>query len=60
MKTVIIDDKNRVTIVGNVTIGEGAIVAAGSVVCKNVPNYAIVGGNPEKVIKYRDMNIIIV
>lgn len=46
---------NRVTIVGNVTIGEGAIVAAGSVVCKDVPPCAIVGGNPAKVIKYRDV-----
>ena len=45
---------NRVIITGNVTIGEGAIVAAGSVVCKDVPPLAIVGGNPAKVIKYRD------
>ena len=45
---------NRVTIVGNVNIGEGAIIAAGSVVCKDVPTCAIVGGNPAKVIKYRD------
>lgn len=45
---------NRVTIVGNVTIGEGAIVAAGSLVCKDVPPCAIVGGNPAKIIKYRD------
>ncbi len=45
---------NRVTVTGNVTIGEGAIVAAGSVVCKDVPPLAIVGGNPAKVIKYRD------
>ena len=35
-----------------VTIGEGAVVAAGSVVTKDVPDYAIVGGNPAKVIKY--------
>ena len=59
-KTVIIEDNvwlgNRVIITGNVCIGEGAIVAAGSVVCKNVPPYAIVGGNPAKVIKYRDIN----
>ena len=34
-------------------IGQGAIVGAGSVVTKNVPAYAIVGGNPAKVIKYR-------
>lgn len=35
-----------------VTIGEGAIVAAGSVVTKDVPDWTIVGGNPAKVIKY--------
>lgn len=45
---------NRVIVTGNVTIGEGAIVAAGSVVVKDVPELAIVGGNPAKVIKYRD------
>lgn len=45
---------NRVTITGNVNIGEGAIIAAGSVVCKDVPPLAIVGGNPAKIIKYRD------
>lgn len=33
--------------------GKGAVVAAGSVVTKNVPPYAIVGGVPAKVIKYR-------
>lgn len=37
-----------------VNIGEGAIIATGSVVCKDVPDCAIVGGNPAKVIKYRD------
>lgn len=45
---------NRVLIVGDVTIGEGAIIAAGSVVVKDVPPCAIVGGNPAKIIKYRD------
>jgi chloramphenicol O-acetyltransferase type B len=35
-----------------VTIGEGAIVAAGSVVTKDVPDYAVVGGNPAKILKY--------
>ncbi len=45
---------NRVLVVGNVNIGEGAIIAAGSVVVKDVPKLAIVGGNPAKVIKYRD------
>ena len=34
-------------------IGRGAIVAAGSVVTKPVPDYAIVAGNPAKIIKYR-------
>lgn len=47
---------NRVTIVGDVNIGDGAIVAAGSVVCKDVPSCAIVGGNPAKIIKYRDID----
>jgi acetyltransferase-like isoleucine patch superfamily enzyme len=35
------------------TIGDGAIVAAGAVVTKDVPPYAIVGGNPAKLIRYR-------
>jgi acetyltransferase-like isoleucine patch superfamily enzyme len=40
------------TILRGITIGESAIVAAGSVVTKDVPDYAIVGGNPASVIKY--------
>jgi acetyltransferase-like isoleucine patch superfamily enzyme len=36
-----------------VEIGQGAIVAAGAVVTKDVPPYAVVGGNPAKLIKYR-------
>lgn len=43
----------RSTILSGVHIGQGAIVAAGSVVTKDVPPYAIVGGVPAKVIKYR-------
>lgn len=45
-----------VLISGNVTIGEGAVVAIGSVVVKDIPKCAIVGGNPAKVIKYRDIS----
>lgn len=40
-------------ICSGVTIGQGAVIAAGSVVTKNVEPYAIVGGNPAKIIKYR-------
>ena len=41
------------TVLSGVHIGQGAAVAAGSVVTKDVPPYAIVGGVPAKVIKYR-------
>lgn len=40
-------------ILKGVTIGRGAVVAAGAVVTKSVPAYTIVGGNPAKVIKGR-------
>lgn len=44
----------RATILGNVQrIGNGAIIGGGAVVTKPVPEYAIVGGNPAKIIKYR-------
>lgn len=43
----------RVTILPGVHIGKGAIVGAGAVVTKDVPEYAIVGGNPARVIRYR-------
>lgn len=43
----------RAMIMPGVTIGEGAVVAAGAVVTKDVPPYAVVGGNPAKIIKYR-------
>lgn len=48
----------NVTCIGNVHIGDNAIIAAGSVVVKDVPANAIVAGNPAKVIKYRDENTI--
>lgn len=41
------------TILKGVTIGFGSIVAAGAVVCNSVPPFAIVGGVPAKVIRYR-------
>lgn len=41
------------TIMSGIHIGQGAIVAAGAVVTKDVPPYSIVGGVPAKVIKYR-------
>ena len=41
------------TILSGITIGQGSIVAAGAVVTKDVPPYAIVAGIPAKVIKHR-------
>lgn len=41
------------TIRGGLTIGDGAVIASGSVVMRDVPPYAIVGGNPAKVIRLR-------
>ncbi|WP_158974674.1 CatB-related O-acetyltransferase [Cellulophaga sp. L1A9] len=43
-------------IMDGVTIGHGVVVAAGAVVTKNVPAYAIVGGVPAKIIRYRFNN----
>lgn len=46
-------------ILSGVRVGNGAIVAAGSVVVSDVPDFAIVAGNPAKVIKYRfDQSLI--
>lgn len=44
----------RAMIMPGVTIGDGVIIAAGSIVTKDVPNYAVVGGNPAKIIKTRN------
>jgi maltose O-acetyltransferase len=43
----------RVIILSGISIGNGAIIAAGSIVTKDVPDFAIVGGNPARIIKYR-------
>lgn len=60
---IIIDDDvwigYRATVLSGVHIGQGAVVAAGAVVTKDVPPYAIVGGVPAKVIRYRFSNEII-
>lgn len=44
-------------IIPGVTIGEGAVIGMCSVVTKNVPPCAVVGGNPAKILKYRDIEV---
>lgn len=44
----------NVTIVPGVHIGDGAVIGSGAVVTKDVPECAVVGGNPAQIIKYRD------
>lgn len=56
-KKVVIEDDvwigRRAMIMPGSHIGKGAVIAAGAVVSGNVPEYAVVGGVPAKVIKYR-------
>ena len=58
-KDVAIEDNvwlgNKVMILPGVTIKEGAIIQAGSVVVNDIEKYAIAGGHPAKVFKYRDI-----
>ncbi len=42
-----------VTILSGLKIGDGAVIGAGAVISKDVPPYAVVVGNPAKVVKYR-------
>ena len=42
-----------VMVMGGVTIGNGAVIGAGALVTKDVPPYAVVGGVPAKIIRYR-------
>ena len=57
IKPVIIGDDvwigARAIIMPGIVIGRGAVIGAGSVVTKNVDEYAVVAGNPARVIKYR-------
>ena len=58
-KNIVIEDNvwlgSRVIVLGGVTIKEGAIIQAGSVVVSDIPYCAIAGGHPAKVFKYRDI-----
>lgn len=45
---------NNVIVLGGVKIGEGAIIQAGSVVCKDIPPFGIAGGHPAVTFKYRN------
>lgn len=60
-RPVIIEDNvwvgAKVCIIPGVRIGEGAVIGMGSVVTKEVPPCAVVGGNPAKVLKYRDIEV---
>ena len=47
----------KVIILPGVSIGDGAVVGAGSVVTKDIPFGAVAGGNPARILKYRDKEV---
>ena len=47
----------QVIILPGVTVNEGAVIGAGSVVSKDIPPYAVACGNPAKIVKYRSAQI---
>lgn len=48
---------SHVLILPGVTIGEGAVIGMGSVVTKDIPAFAVAGGNPASIKKYRDREL---
>lgn len=48
---------SHVIILPGVTIADGAIIGSGSVISKDIPNCAVVVGNPAKIIKHRDTKV---
>ncbi len=59
-RPVIIEDNvwigARASVIPGVRVGEGAVVALGAVVTKDVPKCAVVAGNPAKIIKFRNID----
>lgn len=46
---------DKATVLPGVTIGDGAVIAANTVVTHDVPAYSVVGGNPARIIKQADL-----
>jgi maltose O-acetyltransferase len=47
----------RAIILPGVTVGSGSVIGAGTVVSKDVPEYAVVVGNPARIVRYRNQHI---